>query len=79
MSRPLHSWHAAMFAMGVLVCMFIAVMVSVQASDRARIEQRKSDCVAINIINDAYRREAAELTGPGREIAGAWEYLASKC
>lgn len=77
-------------ALGMFVCMVIAVVVSVQASNRATrqsIEReraasaaaKRESCKSILIISNAYRSQRDEMSPPGQEIADAWEYLASQC
>jgi hypothetical protein len=69
-------------AVGMLACMAIAVLISVQASDRAierdrqsRQEARKASCLLINQINNAYKEDPPVSTA-GKNVAEAWTRVA---
>jgi hypothetical protein len=68
-------------ALGMVVCMAIAVGISVQATKRAvaqermsREQQRGAACTVINRINEAYT-EDPPVTKAGVNVAAAWRDL----
>lgn len=51
-----------------------------EARERALAEvARKASCEQILVIDNAYQRQIDDLTGPGKDIAGAWHYIALQC
>lgn len=53
-----------------------ALALAEQREQQARATARAATCSFITTINNAYKRQADELSEPGKEIAQAWATLA---
>lgn len=83
---PLRRWFArrgarhpaaysnAVLALGVLMCMIIAVTVSVQMAERSRERNRAATCLVIRSMIVVYS-EPDPVTETGRNAAQAWTDL----
>lgn len=77
----------------MLISIAVSVQMNNRAIERERLTEqqeeereralaevaRKASCEQILVIDNAYQRQLDDLTGPGKDIAGAWHYIALQC
>ena len=68
------AYSSAVLALGVLMCMIIAVTVSVQVTERSRERNRAATCLVIKRMIVVYS-EPTPVTETGRNAAQAWTDL----